>query len=310
MSVLVIGAANVDIGGRSGEVFRPHDSNPGRVTSSLGGVGFNIARNLCLLGVDTAMLTVLGDDSFAAEIRREAARIGLDMQCCPTLSGERTGTYLYLLDEQGDMVAALNDMRIYERMTPTFLRDNLAAVDRAELVVLDANLPRESIEYLCANCTAPIVCDPVSAVKAEKLRRVLGKLTVLKPNAVEAEALTGIAVTDGESLRRAAKKLLASGLRQVYISCGINGLYAEARAGEACHVPCPPIEVVNATGGGDALTAALAACFLRGGSLTETARSAIAAGAFACTAETTVHPQMSWENIEKLSVKSEKRKEK
>ena len=300
MPVLVIGAANVDIGGRSSGAFRLRDSNVGTTTTSLGGVGFNIARNLCLLGVDTAMLTVLGDDSFADAIRREAARMGLDLHLCPVIPGGHTGTYLYLLDEQGDMAAAINDMAIYEQMTPDFLAANLAAINGCDLVVLDANLPRDSIEYLCANCTVPIICDPVSTAKAEKLRNVLCKLAALKPNALETQALTGIPITDEDSLHNAAQVLLATGLQQVYISLDVRGIYAENRTGERCHVPCPKVDVANATGGGDAMVAALAACVLRGDNLAETAKNAIAAGAFACTAETTIHPQMSWKSIEEL----------
>ena len=306
MSVLVIGAANVDIGGRCSDTFRLRDSNIGTASTSLGGVGFNIARNLCLLGMETAMLTVLGDDPFADEIRREASRVGLDLHLCPVIPGGHTGTYLYLLDEQGDMTAALNDMAIYEHMTPDFLAENLPAVNRYDLVVLDANLPQSSIEYLCENCTVPIVCDPVSTIKAGKLKNVLCKLMALKPNALEAETLTGISITDENSLHNAAQKLLATGLQQVYISLDVRGLYAENRAGERCYVPCPQISVANATGGGDAMVAALAACMARGDSLSETAQNAIAAGAFACTAETTIHPQMSWQAISELRMKNEK----
>ena len=57
---VVIGAVNMDIGAISTAPLREKDSNPGRVRTALGGVGRNIAHNLCLLGVDTAMITVLG----------------------------------------------------------------------------------------------------------------------------------------------------------------------------------------------------------------------------------------------------------
>ena len=304
MSVLVIGAANVDIGGRSSDAFRLRDSNIGKTATALGGVGFNIARNLRLLGVETAMLTVLGEDSFADAVRREASRLGLDLRLSAAIPGGHTGTYLYLLDEQGDMVAALNDMAIYEHMTPEFFASRLAAINSYDLVVLDANLPQNSIEYLCENCTVPLICDPVSTAKAERIKNVLCKLAAFKPNALETELLTGIPITDRDSLHCAAQKLLATGLQQVYISCDVRGLYAENQAGERCLVPCPPVDVANATGGGDAMVAALAACILRGDNLKETARNAIAAGAFACTAETTIHPQMSWQAIQKLKMES------
>ena len=51
--------------------------------------------------------------------------------------------------------------------------------------------------------------------------------------------------------------------------------------------------------------AALAAGIARGWPLEECARLAAGAGALACTAETTIHPGMSWENIEYILNKEE-----
>ena len=294
MGVLVIGGVNVDVGGKAERHLVWRDSNPGQVTSSLGGVGFNIARNLRLLGVPTGMLTVLGDDDAAERVHREAEGLGLDMSLCPVIRGGHTGTYFYLLDENGDMAVAVNDMAIYGHITPELLEKNMVAVNRHDLVVLDTNIPQESIEYLLASCRVPVLADPVSTVKAEKLRGVLGKLYAIKPNRLEAEVLTGEKTPEDM-----AKKLLDLGVKKVFISLSEEGLFA-ADGTVNCGVSCPGITPVNATGAGDAMTAALAACLLRGESLTETAKNAVAAGAFACTAESTVHPDMSWENIRSL----------
>lgn len=295
MRVLVIGAVNMDIGARSCAALVSGDSNPGKITTSLGGVGRNIAHNLCLLGVETAMLTVLGEDDFARAIRRNAAEIGLDLSLSAVIPGGQTSTYLYIDDCSGDMALAVNDMAIYEHMTPAFLEERIDAINAFDMVVLDANPPEESIRWLCENCTVPIVCDPVSAIKAQKLRGILGQLYALKPNRMEAEMLTG-----EKEPAKMAEKLSAAGLQKVFISLGADGIYAANAEGERCTVPCPRVEVANATGGGDAMTAALTACLLRGDSLADAARNAIAAGAFACTAESTIHPGMSWESIERI----------
>ena len=61
----VLGGVNVDIGGQSAAPLVAHDSNPGSVTVSLGGVGRNIAHNMSLLGVDVRFLTAFGDDLHA-----------------------------------------------------------------------------------------------------------------------------------------------------------------------------------------------------------------------------------------------------
>lgn len=299
--VLVIGAVNVDIGGRSAAPLRMQDSNPGAVTTSFGGVGRNIAHNLCLLGVETSLLTVLGDDGFAAQLRQNAAEIGLDLSLSTTVAGERTSTYLYLLDADGDMALALSDMDIYRHMTVDFFRERMEEINRFDLVVLDANTPEESLIWLSEHCTVPMVADPVSTVKAEKLRKVLPHLCAFKPNALEASLLTGIPIEDDGDEEKAADALLALGVEQVYISLGARGIYAKAQNSESVRLPCPKVEVANATGGGDAMVAALTAALLENKPLAAVAREAICAGAFACTAESTIHPKMSKQEIEILS---------
>lgn len=302
---VVIGAVNMDIGASSRHPLAARDSNPGTITMSLGGVGRNIAHNLCLLGVDTAMLTVLGEDGFAREIRRHAETIGLDLRHSAVIPGERTSTYLYIADSDGDMALAVNDMDICRCITPDFLAARQAVIDSAELVVIDTNLPAESIEWLCHHCAAPIVADPVSAIKAVKLLPVLPRLYAIKPNRMEAEVLSGVAIHTEADAAQAAQVLLDKGAQQVYISLGEKGIYAADRAGNTVRLPCPQVEAVNATGCGDAMTAAIGAGILWHYPLKQTARFAMAAGAFAATTKETVHPNMSVKNINILVEKED-----
>ena len=298
--VAVVGGVNMDIGAVSAGALVARDSNPGHVTTSLGGVGRNIAHNLCLLGQRTAMVTVMGDDDFGRRVQENAKDIGLDLSAGAVLPDCRTGTYLYICGPDGDMALAVNDMAIYDRMTPDFLRQRLDFINGADLVVLETNLPEESIRWLCDNCKAPILADPVSTIKAEKLRPVLGKLAALKPNRLEAELLSSMSIRTREDAAQAARKLLDTGLGTVFISLGAEGIYAADRSGDTAWVPCARCTVANATGGGDAVAAALAARMVRGDSLAETARWAVGAGALACEAETTINPAMSWDNIETI----------
>ena len=66
--VAVVGGVNMDIGAVSAEALVARDSNPGHVTTSLGGVGRNIAHNMSLLGLDVRMVTAFGDDLHAQRI--------------------------------------------------------------------------------------------------------------------------------------------------------------------------------------------------------------------------------------------------
>ena len=90
------------------------------------------------------------------------------------------------------MQLAVSDMDIYRNLTPRVLAGRKQLLEGSQVVVIDTNLPAESIAWLADNCHAPIFADPVSTVKAEKLRPVLGKLHTLKPNRLEAELLSGV----------------------------------------------------------------------------------------------------------------------
>ena len=128
--------------------------------------------------------------------------------------------------------------------------------------------------------------------KAEKLRPVLGKLHTLKPNRIEAELLSGVAITDIPSARRAASALLDTGLRRVFISLGGDGVLA-ADHNSAVHVPCLPAQMVNTTGCGDAFMAAIAWAYLEGTDLENTARTGLAAAGIAMESPETINPAMS-----------------
>lgn len=222
--VVVAGAVNVDIGGQSAGPLVGRDSNPGKVTVSMGGVGRNIAHNLRLLGVKVSLLTALGEDPHAGQVMDSCERLGIDLSRALHVPGGTTSTYLFLSDETGDMALAVSDMGIYEELTPAYFARHQGYLNGAALVVADANLPAGALAYLADHCTAPLLVDPVSTVKAEKVRPILGKLHTLKPNRMEAESLSGMKITDRASARRAAEKLLETGLERVFISLGEEGV--------------------------------------------------------------------------------------
>lgn len=294
----VVGAVNMDIGGTSLHKLVPADSNPGRVRMSLGGVGRNIAHNMSLLGVDVRFLTAFGDDVYAQKIAASCGELGIDISQALTVPGGSTSTYLFLADEDGDMALAVSDMEIYERITPRWLSSRLPLLQNAQLVVVDTNIPAESLAWLAENVTVPIFADPVSTAKAEKLRPILGKLHTLKPNRIEAELLSGVAITDEESLHRCAEALLSTGLHRVFISLGGDGVFAADRSG-ALHLPCFEATMLNATGAGDAFMAGLAWAYLEGADLEQTAKLCSAAAAIAIEGSETINPAMSAEAVRK-----------
>jgi pseudouridine kinase len=162
--------------------------------------------------------------------------------------------------------------------------------------VADTNVPEESLAWLADNCRVPLFVDPVSTAKATKLLPILGKLHTLKPNRIEAELLSGVAITDEASLHKAAQALLHTGLRRVFISLGADGVFAADHEGSV-HLPVTRGSMVNATGCGDAFMAAIVWAYLRGTDLAGTARAGLAAASLAMESTETINPAMSEVNL-------------
>ena len=297
--VTVVGGVNVDIGGQPAGALVPQDSNPGTVGMSLGGVGRNIAHNMSLLGLDVRMVTAFGDDLNAQKIAASCGELGIDISRSPIIPGGRTSTYLFINDEKGDMVLAVSDMDIYRHLTPQVLSQRQKLLCGSQVVVIDTNIPAESIAWLAENCPVPIFADPVSTAKAVKLKPVLGKLHTLKPNRIEAELLSSVAITDEESLHKAADALLDTGLHRVFISLGSGGVFAADRSGGRLRLPVLPADMVNTTGCGDAFMAAIAWAYLQGTDLEDTAKAGLAASAIAIESGETINPAMSAESLRK-----------
>lgn len=289
---VVVGGVNVDIGGQSFAPLVAEDSNPGRVRMSLGGVGRNIAHNMSLMGIDVRMLTAYGDDTYGQRIATSCAELGIDLSHTLRLSDASTSTYLYLTDEKGEMALAVSDMEVCKRITPAYLASNLALLQNAQVVVVDANIPEESLIYLAENCTAPLFCDPVSTTKAEKLRPILNKIHTLKPNRLEAELLSGVKIRSNDDVLKAADQLLQMGVHRLFISLGADGVLA-AMGNERLHLKNLPGQMVNTTGCGDAFMAALCWAYLQGSDLRSTALAGLAAGAVAMESGETINPNMS-----------------
>ena len=142
--VVVIGGANMDFKCQAKAPMVLRTSNPGRMAATVGGVACNIARNLARLGAPTALFTVVGQDEFGERILREARAAGIDTSMT-LLSGKPTGTYVALLDRDGDLTAAISAMDAMEELTPQRIGARAAALAQARMVVADCNLEQAAL---------------------------------------------------------------------------------------------------------------------------------------------------------------------
>ena len=286
-AVGVIGGMNMDIGGRPRGRLLLKDSNPGQVSVRPGGVGRNIAHNLRLLGLPVALVSAVGEDDYGRALLRSCGELGIDCAMTLVLPGERSSTYLYITDEDGDMQLAVSDMDITGRIGPEHIRPLLPRLNRAPAVVLDANLREDTLAYVAEHVTAPLYADAVSTVKAQRLKGSLPRLHCLKPNALEAEKLTGASRPE-----QAAAMLVEAGVDRVFLSMGAQGMLA-AEKGRQLYLPCEQARVMNTTGAGDAVTAALVWAGIRGMDLEGSLRAALKAGAITTETAEANNPRLA-----------------
>ncbi|AOR23150.1 PfkB family carbohydrate kinase [Clostridium taeniosporum] len=248
--VVVIGGMNLDIAGLSGDLYKEKDSNIGKIQMTVGGVGQNIAQNLVKLDVPTYLITVYGDDYFGEFLAAQCKKNNIHLDYAQCIFNTRSSTYLYVTDDKGDMVTAVNDMNITENITPKFLEKRINFINGASICVIDGNTPKKSIEWLANHCTVPIFVDPVSIAKVNRFKNILDKIDTFKPNALEASALSGVKIVDIESAKEAAKVLYKKGVKNVFISLGAKGILCSTE-GEMDFIPILPTHVVSVNGAGD-----------------------------------------------------------
>lgn len=297
--VAVVGAVNVDISGTPDTELLPGDSNPGRVKVTLGGVGRNIAENLSRLGHRVVMITALGEDANAQQIKLGCRETGIDLTHSLTVTGGRTSTYLCLNDEHGEIMGAVSDMAIYDALTPAFLQTKLEVLNAASLVVADGNLSAEALAWLGKNVTAPLFADPVSVKKAAHLTGALQALTAVKPNRPEASLLTGVDIRTHDDLPRAAAVFHEKGVQNVFISLGGDGVFYDDGESHAI-LPIITGEIINTNGCGDAFLAAAADGYLLGLGIREMAMRGLAASSVCARSESAVSPHMCAEALESI----------
>lgn len=293
--ITVIGGVNIDVSAAMSAPFVKGDSIPGKVTMSCGGVAHNIAHNLCLLGHRVRFVTVFGGDEFGRLCQEQCAQSGMDLSLTERDPSARNGLYLCVNNPDGDMVAAVADMDILERITPEFLERRIEDINLSELVVTDTNLSVQALTYLLDHVDAPMMVDTVSSAKAPRIIEALQqsatrRLHTLKLNQLEVYQAGGFFST----IEQSAQWLTSLGVQYVYVTLGNQGVYCTDGFSEY-RMPAMPVEVVNTTGAGDAFLAGLAHAHVSGIAFPDTAQMGLRAARATLLTPFTVNPSINIE---------------
>ncbi|RIK22167.1 MAG: ribokinase, partial [Anaerolineae bacterium] len=171
--VLVIGATLLDTKGKPVAGLEPGTSNPAVIRSSRGGTARNVAENLARLGAEAVLISAVGDDPTGRQLLIQTAEAGVNLDYVQMLPDRVTGSYIALLEADGLLSVALDDVRVMEAITPDFLNRNRSLFRDASMVMFDGSLTEPAMKTavrLAREYRVPLCADPASARLAYKLR--------------------------------------------------------------------------------------------------------------------------------------------
>lgn len=299
--VLVIGASGLDIVGRLENGVQTNTSNPAHIRTSYGGVARNIAENLARLGQPVSLITAVGADDAGQKLLEQASSIGVDTSHAVAAPGLPTGSYLAVLQGNGLLHLALDDMRVLSVLKPEILNQRSRLFQEAGILFVDANLSPASLRTVMAlarKARLPVCADPTSRSLAKRLIPHLANLALVTPNAAEAAILLGEETppSDPQTALAAARNLVNRGVGIAIITLGEYGV-SYATSETSGHIPAIRTPILDPTGAGDALTAAVIFALMNAIPLDEALRLGVSAAALTLRSPGTVMQDLSLEKL-------------
>ena len=280
----MVGSINADLTAYTSPLPRPGETVIGEhFDLVLGGKGANQAVAAVRAGAPTYLVAAVGDDLFGPLTMDLLTAEGIDTSAVQVLGGH-TGIAHIRVDTttgQNDIVVVpnANSLLAPDQAAGAIreLRDRLAVV----LVQLEIQLPVViRVAEVCRELGLPLVLDPAPAQPLPD--EIWPMVSVVKPNELEAEILTGIAVDDAITAEWAGRWFLERGAQAAVITMAERGvLVVDATAVRT--YPAFEVQPVDTTSAGDAFAGVLGASLAQGWDLEDAVCRSLAAGALSVT---------------------------
>ncbi|CCH44330.1 hypothetical protein BN7_3892 [Wickerhamomyces ciferrii] len=181
---IVIGSVALDTYCKTESPALLRDSNPSKITSSIGGVGYNVALESTKLGNSSLkFISVVGDDiqgkSLINSLRTKHNAIHI-------AENSTTSQYISHHDNDGELIIAAADMGIVENNLPIEHIENEIKNSKPRIVLFDANISTKTMQFLIelsAELKFKLIFEPTSAHKSKKISEL--KMSVFPNNSIE-----------------------------------------------------------------------------------------------------------------------------
>jgi ribokinase len=281
--IIVIGSSNMDLVAKAPRIPVTGETLTGTDFFMVpGGKGANQAVAAAKLGAEVVFITKLGKDVFASELLENFKSVNINTQHIEQLNGVPSGIAVIAIDDKGqNMIIVVPGAN--GKLAPVDVDKAQSDIANAAVVVAQLEVPIETVEQaakIANQNNIPFILDPAPAKPLSD--ELLSRVDILTPNETEAEALTGIKVTDEKSADMAADALLAKGVKTVIVTLGEKGLLLATQDSKEM-IPNHKVNAVDSTAAGDAFTGSLAYGLARGNSITDAAVYANAVAAVSVT---------------------------
>lgn len=264
--MVVLGGANSDYLVRGESLPKPGETVDGcEFLEAPGGKGANQAVAAARLGARVAFIGKFGKDRRGDVLLRSLRAEGIDTRFVFRDSRAPTGAALVMVDKTGEKQIH-SAPGANQRLTLSELSRAAGLIRSARVLLMQFEVPMPVVlaaAKFARSAGTRVVLDPAPPRRAP--RKLLSLVDVIRPNASEAKALTGIEVKDRASARKAAGRLFRCGVRVVAIQAGGEGdliIWEELRTGTSAvrelSLPKIKVKTVDATGAGDAFGGGLA----------------------------------------------------
>jgi len=289
--VVVLGGAVLDMISHpyKDSGFKLKTSNPGHLSTKMGGVGRNIAEVLARMNFHPLFISLVGQDIHSKVILDHFHSIYLSTRGIKTSATFKTAIYNAIMDNRGDLAVAIAQMDIFDGINPSLIKEFAQEIQEAKMIVLDGNLPIESFQYIdqlvSTNKNIQVWFEPTSVFKSTKpiLASTLSMITYTSPNKDELIHMSSMIIKQNpklsvyldnltdpsndkniDTLKAHTKVLLASGIQHVITKLGPDGVllgYQQNNLAVAEQdkfvfesFPAPPVDnIIDVTGAGDSL---------------------------------------------------------
>lgn len=283
VKIIVVGSSNMDLVVKTPRIPALGETVLGGAFLMVpGGKGANQAVAAARLGAHVHFVARLGDDLFGRQSLANFEKAGVETAHVTVTAGVASGVALITVDAAGNNVIVVAPGANAVLSSEDVKRAE-AEIHTAGAIVAQLEVPIETVTcaaHLAYEAGVPFILDPAPAVELH--RDLLKRVSVLTPNETEARILTGVEVTDESSARRAAERLLASGVQAVVVTMGAQG-YVLADGDSMAFVRAIAVDAVDATAAGDAFTGSLAVARAQGQSLRDAAAFAARVAALSVT---------------------------